>query len=67
MSQTSSRVGWNGGLGIGDEKGTIKKKNPRQRKLRKCELGKKTKQYNKGCRYILTGRGLLCRMWATGN
>ena len=37
----------------------MKKKNKRQRKLRKCELGIKTKSFNRGCKYQLTHRGLI--------
>ncbi len=37
----------------------MKKKNPRQRKLRKCELGLKTKSFNHGHRYELTLKGLI--------
>lgn len=37
----------------------MKKKQPRQRKLRKCERGIKTRSHNPGCRYQMTHRGLL--------
>lgn len=37
----------------------MKKNRKRQRKLRKCELGIKTKSHNPGCRYKLTSKGLL--------
>jgi hypothetical protein len=36
----------------------MKKNNKRQRKLRKCELGIKTKSFNKGHNYIMTSKGL---------
>lgn len=37
----------------------MKKKNKKQRKLRKCELGLRTKSFNKGCCYQLTNIGWL--------
>jgi len=33
--------------------GDVKKNHKKQRKLRKCERGIKTKAMNKGCRYAL--------------
>jgi len=37
----------------------MKKKQHKQRKLRKCELGIRTKSFNKGHRSILTNKGLM--------
>jgi len=37
----------------------MKYKNKRQRKLRKCEKGIKTKSHNKGCRYRLTNKSFM--------
>jgi len=37
----------------------MKKNQKKQRKLRKCELGIKTKSHNKGCYYVMTNIGLL--------
>ena len=38
----------------------MKKQNKKQRKLRKCELGIKTKSlYKNGCRHYLSNKGLL--------
>lgn len=37
----------------------MRRKQIKQRKLRKCEQGKKTKSFNKGCRYRLGFDGIL--------
>lgn len=46
----------------------MKKHQPRARKLRKCELGKKTRSFNKGCRYRVGFDGRLYAMpnWQWG-
>ena len=38
---------------------SMKKKNRKQRKLRKCERGVKTKSHNHGCKYNMTSKGLM--------
>jgi len=37
----------------------MKKRNKKQRKLRKCERGIKTRCFNHGHRHILTSKGFL--------
>lgn len=41
----------------------MKKHQPRQRKLRKCERGIRTKSLNQGCRWVMSNRGLVPRSW----
>jgi len=44
----------------------MKRKQNKQRKLRKCERGVKTKSNNMGCTYKLTDRGFMPFVRSTG-